>query len=617
MTNLNNPLQQNPLKTRDDYVTALLTLIEPLYQQMAQQQTNGRVRLGTSGAVYDEHRRDIEGFLRSLWGVGPLCHTAELAQKHQHYYQIATTGILAGTNPTSVDYWGQLDDYDQLFVEMGSLATFLILTRQFFWDQLSTSQQTNIYHWLNQINQKTIPPTNWLFFRILVNSFFETVNLKVPDHQFNNDLEAIDSYYLADGWYFDGYKNQIDYYIAWGMQYYGVLFSQLTPDQSNSHIAIFRQRAAKFASTFKDWFATDGTALPFGRSQAYRFAQSSFWAVTAFSHLDLQDVTLAQTKYLLANNMRQWFQKPIFTTDGLLSIGYGYANLNMAEGYNAPGSPYWALKNFIVLALPDNDPFWSVTEESPIFERKIVNQHSRMLLVHSADGRELQSFTVGQHSHEHAHGASKYEKFVYSTTFGFSTPKDTVLPKQGAFDNTLAISETDYHYQTVFGYQESAIHSNYTYGLWQPWSNVSIQTFVIPCYPWHIRVHIINNQRALNIIEGSFSAPADGQVIPSELTNSQFYQSAVGTTGIVSFNPEYQTELGTPEPNTNFYYPRTTLPQLAGHLEIGQHCLISAYLGTPEKQATLPTQLQVSLNNDLITITIDHQIVSYHLSELK
>lgn len=610
----NQQLAENPLKTRDDFVQSLIDLINPLYKTMREENLEGRVHLGESGAVYDENRRDIEGFMRTLWGVGPLCSTQERAEKFSQYYKLATEGILAGTNPNSQFYWGKLDDYDQLFVEMGSLATFLILTRKFFWSKLDKKQQLNIYKWMDQINHQTIPQTNWLFFRILVNTFFEIVDAdKKAIEYIDHDLAEINTYYLDDGWYFDGYRNQIDYYIAWGMQYYGVLFSKLTPDINGKFAGLFKLRAQKFSESFKNWFDQSGTALPYGRSQTYRFAQSSFWAVAAFAKIMDSKQFLGEAKYLLMNNMRSWFRKKIFSKEGFLTVGYGYSNLDMAEGYNAPGSPYWALKNYIILALPDDDIFWHISEVKPQFDQLEVNSYSRMLLVHGSQDHELQVFTVGQHSHEHAHGASKYEKFVYSTTFGFSVRKDNVLPKQGAFDSTLAVSDSEYNYSTVFGYKNFKIHDNYVCGDWQPWPDVDIQSFIIPFYPFHIRVHIIDTERPFNLIEGSFSAPKDGKEI-SVNGNSVFYQSSVGTTGIISFNESLRTELGEPEPNTNVYYQRTVLPQLVGKIEVGKSVLISGYYGSPESEGV--DSLEVKLNGSKLIIRQAEREQEFELKEI-
>ena len=55
---------------------------------------------------------------------------------------------------------------------------------------------------------------------------------------------------------------------------------------------------------------------------------------------------MGTNKTLLAKHLHCWMQQAIFTYDGRLSIGYHYENLVMAEGYNAPGSPYWAFKTF-------------------------------------------------------------------------------------------------------------------------------------------------------------------------------------------------------------------------------------------------------------------------------
>lgn len=38
--------------------------------------------------------------------------------------------------------------------------------------------------------------------------------------------------------------------------------------------------------------------------------------------------------------------------------------LLIAQDYNSPQSPYWALKSFLVLALPSSHPFWQAKEET-------------------------------------------------------------------------------------------------------------------------------------------------------------------------------------------------------------------------------------------------------------
>lgn len=610
MRNFQEALSKNPLRTKTDLEEALVDLVTPVYECMARQGTPGRVHLGNSGAVYTQEKSDVEGFLRTLWGLGPLFSQEEACLRYPKLFQQANAGIVAGTTPTSQEYWGKLHDYDQLFVEMGALASYLIFTKPVFWDLLTPREQTNLFDWLNQINQHTIPKTNWLFFRILVNTFFEMAALPFVETTLLADQEEIERYYLADGWYFDGYENQIDYYIPFGMQYYGLLYSVLTCRSQCPYQFSYRQRAATFAQSFKQWFTKTGAALPFGRSLTYRFAQSSFFAVGAFADIEYEGFTKNEGKYLLLQNMRYWFRQPIFTQEGFLSIGYAYPNLNMAEGYNAPGSPYWAFKNFCVLAIPADAEFWTLEEQAPTFATTVRNPHSRMLLVHNQEGTELQAFTAGQHSHEHAHGNAKYEKFVYSTTFGFSVSKATVLLKQGAYDNTLAISEGQTDFKTAFGYEAFAIEDDYVYSRWRPYEQVVIETFVIPMYPWHLRYHRIQTDRRLQLVNGSFAAPADGAALSSK--EGTFYQSSVGCVGIKSFPTHQEGTLLMPEPNTNLLYSRTVIPQVSKTVLAGQQEWLVACLGNAFSDQIPP--FDVTITADKVAMSQGDQRKTIQLS---
>ena len=128
------------------------------------------------------------------------------------------------------------------------------------------------------------------------------------------------------------------------MHYCGLLYARHHGESDPTRAAEFRHRAALFAPQFAAWFAADGSAIPYGRSLAYRFAQCAFWGALAYS--GVAALPWGQSKRLYLRNLRWWARQPIFTEAGLLSIGYRYPNLIMAEAYNAPGSPYFACASF-------------------------------------------------------------------------------------------------------------------------------------------------------------------------------------------------------------------------------------------------------------------------------
>lgn len=68
-------------------------------------------------------------------------------------------------------------------------------------------------------------------------------------------------------------------------------------------------------------------------------------------------------KGIIERHFEYWWGTDMKGLSGVLSIGYAYPDLVMAEAYNAPGSPFWALKAFILLALDDAHQFWSAEAE--------------------------------------------------------------------------------------------------------------------------------------------------------------------------------------------------------------------------------------------------------------
>ncbi|MBR2602190.1 MAG: DUF2264 domain-containing protein [Clostridia bacterium] len=341
----NRQMPPNPLRTRGDVIRAAAELLQPLPACM----TPGKARIyvGNGSAHYSEDVAGMECWSRALWALVPMltgkCSEAEAL------WPLWQEGLIHGTDPEHAEYWGEIGNSDQRMVEMAVIGCGLCFAPEYFLKPLSGEQRRNLYRWLNQINLYDMPKNNWRFFRILVNIGFLKNGLPVDEKRMREDMDLMESHYTADGWYFD-YPTKRDYYTLWGFHFYSLLYASVMEREDPERCRRIRERAAMIAPRFACWFDREGRGLPYGRSLTYRFCQSSFWAAAAFAGLQCEGMRPGQMKHLLLNNLRFWLSRPIFDRGGALTVGYGYPNLCAAEGYNAQGSPYWAMKTFWILA---------------------------------------------------------------------------------------------------------------------------------------------------------------------------------------------------------------------------------------------------------------------------
>ena len=421
---------KNNLNQKNDYQELLQTLAAPLHAHYSK--GKARLKLGVTGVTYTEPGAELEGFARALWGLGPLWTDKSCVGKLTDVY---IEGIKNGANPNHPEYWGKVLNYDQRFVEMVPLTLALHLNKELLWDALDDTEKHNLHSWLNQINDWDSYPNNWQFFGILVNAMFKSLGLSYNKEKMEAHLAKIDSYYLGDGWYSDGNERpQRDYYISFAMHFYGIIFAKTLPDDPRSEA--FKERAKIFASDFINYFAANGPAIPHGRSLVYRFAHVAFWSALVYA--DIKPFDWGIVKGIIQRNLQYWMTQPIFSPDGVLSLGYAYPNLIMTENYNAPGSPYWAFKAFILLAVDDDHPFWSAESKPlPVPDAPVVLPHAYSIISHIEKNHAIM-LTSGQHARSiFAHEAEKYEKFAYSSHFGFSVPRSYFKLEQAVPDNCL------------------------------------------------------------------------------------------------------------------------------------------------------------------------------------
>lgn len=588
-----NEVQFNPLKTREDVERAAVQLIKPLLPLLSP--GFARLDLGNTGAVYPAAIAQMEGFARPLWAIVPMLMGN--CEGVKPLFAAWRQGIIHGVDKNHPEYWGQVQDYDQRLVEMAVFGMGLCLAPREMYFDLPGDAQDNLYEWLNQINVHDMPKNNWTFFRVLVNLGFMTVGRPYPQERMELDLRMIEEHYEGDGWYFD-YENQREYYTMWAFHYYGLVYAYVMKDKDARRSALFIERGRKMAKDFALWFDKSGEALPYGRSLTYRFAQGAFYAALALADGEAPEFSYGEMKHLLLGNMRKWFSLPIFTRDGVLSIGYHYDNLIMAEGYNAPGSPYWAMKAFLCLALPREHAFWQAEEVAPITPQSALQPHARMLLVKSADGSHVMGFEAGNHAGEHAHDEAKYEKFVYSTVFGFSVPKSQKLLKCGAYDNVLAVSDDGVSFRPRYGCQSYTLSDTCVKFTWQPYPDCTIETEIYPVGEWHVRVHHITSQRDMLVAEGGYALARDGAGEAEVKQGAGFASASApwGASAVYALEGFEEGVVCLPEPNTNLMSPRTLLPTLLGHIKAGKTTLVSAVVGSKTRgtacRAQMPKELE-------------------------
>jgi hypothetical protein len=572
----------------------LLDMLRPLKKYFSP--GHGWLKVGYTKASYGEKAALMEGFARPLWGLGALWAqgnedlTEELQREAEAWRLFYLEGIISGTDPESDEYWGDILDFDQKMVEMAAVASAVCLSPEKLWGELTPGQQDNFYRWFNQINEHEVHPNNWRYFRILVNTMWMKLGLSWSEKRLQEDRTLIESCYTDKGWYYDGVKTQVDYYIPFAIQFYGLLYSRLMEEQESEYCALLKKRAAEFSKEFIYWFDADGSEVPFGRSLTYRFAHSAFFAAMAFA--ENEGVGYGIMRTLLLRNISRWMKMPIFDNDGVLTIGYGYPNLIISDRYNAPGSPYWGLKAFYALALPVDHPFWTASEETFDYVPKKRLSEPHMIITHSAGGH-VQAFVTGQHGKSFGCSDAKYEKFVYSNKFGFSVSRGGSLA-EGAFDNTLAVSLADDDYyrmrRTLYDYR---VTDGELWMKYQILPGVTVETTIIPEGSWHKRIHRIDTKVAVDIADGGFAIAVEPEeAVRGSVSgrcenegvriknNSLFIEQPWGTSGVVSMTG------GTPEvvrvlANTNLLHPLTVIPTVTQRLEPGIHTVVTLVLGQP------------------------------------
>lgn len=566
------------LHTKKDFQELMLSVLEPLKPHYSK--GRARLDLGVTAAHYDQGAVWMEAFSRPLWGLVPFWAGGGRDSGFEEIYQ---RGLSAGTDENSPEYWGECGSFDQRFVEMAAISYGILFAPQIVWDPLSETEKENLSRYLNKINEHPLPVCNWILFAVLVNIAMKKAGRSYSQRMLEEYLEGLETFYLGEGWYQDGDSGQKDYYISFAIHFYCLVYAKVMEKEDAGRSALYKERAMTFARQFIYWFDEDGDAIPFGRSLTYRFSQVSFFGACLLAGIEPFPIDVM--KGLIARHLRSWMERPIFDRDGILTIGYGYPNLIMAERYNAPGSPYWAMKTFAFLMLPDEHPFWQAKEAPlPALSPDCPMPQADMFVRHY--GNHTTAFVPGVYSPSgHGQTAAKYGKFAYDSKFSISVAKSCFELHENAPDNMLAFVMDGYVYVRRIC-MESKITDTGVFSKWSPAPGIIVETTVTPNEKGHVRRHRIISDRECTAFDCGFAIRREE--IPDDRGTSGACDTGFSFTEdkgwaqagnrdsfcrVEAAHGEGHVILA--DPNTNLLYPKTAIPAVKYQIVKGEQELVT------------------------------------------
>ncbi|WP_208648671.1 DUF2264 domain-containing protein [Micromonospora inaquosa] len=373
----------------------------------------------------------LEGFARTFLLAGfriAGAHGVGVDELVDRY----AAGIAAGTDPRSTDRWVRLDEHPQAKVEAASLALVLDLTRPWIWDRLSSEVRERVVDYLAPaVGDATYPQINWVWFRLVVQTFLRSVGGPHSLDEMAEDLATHDSFARADGWMSDGSERAYDHYVGWALHLYPTLWARMVGAEDLA--AGRRERdLAGLDRYLRDAVAlvgSDGSPLVQGRSLIYRFAAAAPFWVGAIA--GVPSVSLGQLRRAATGIVRHFVDRGAFDDRGLLTVGWHGPWPPLAQAYSGPGSPYWASKGLLGIALPADHPVWMVPEEPlPVEEWdavRVVRAPGWLVSATRADG----IVRVINHGTDHAvEGSSVGDSPLYAR-LGYSTATSPVLDESG------------------------------------------------------------------------------------------------------------------------------------------------------------------------------------------
>jgi len=325
----------------------------------------------------------LEGLCRTLFVAAPLLkENPELVFnniKVADYYRHQICNLFNPNSPSFIKPRAKDGGPSQNLVEFGALAISMTAIPDVLWKPLSQGQKDSLAAVMISYGDGPTVDSNWKFFNVFVLSFFKDQGYPVNEKLLVEYLDKTLNHYRGEGWYNDA--PAYDYYSMWAFQMYGVIWAEYYgnkyyPEQAKKFMEYF----SHLKGNYPYLFSRDGKMIMWGRSISYRYA-----AVTPFPLMGFENdpkTNYGWMRRIASSTLLEFFEHPDFMKDGVPTLGFFGPFEPAVQMYSCRGSVYWGGKVFLGLLVPENNPFWTATEnegawETELEKGKVYNKFSK------------------------------------------------------------------------------------------------------------------------------------------------------------------------------------------------------------------------------------------------
>jgi len=366
---------------RKFFVESLVEICDPVLTNLANDQLKATMPIEKADEPYD-HREDVvhlEAIGRTLAGIAPWLELgpddSEEGRLRKKYIDLAVKGIANAVNPEANDYLN-FTEHLQPLVDAAFLAEALLRAPEQLWGNLDKITQQRVVHEFKRTRTMSPLYMNWLLFSGMIEAALLKFHGEADMMRIEYCLIKHDEWYLGDGMYGDGPDFHWDYYNSFVIQpmmldILAVLKEKEEEfedynykDKFITNCQLFIDRAQRYAAIQERLIAPDGTYPAIGRSMAYRFGVfQALSQIALFEELP-QEIKPSQVREALYAVIKNQLSAPnTFNEEGWLTIGFYGHQRSIAEPYITTGSLYLCSTAYLVLGLPENNPFWSDAAE--------------------------------------------------------------------------------------------------------------------------------------------------------------------------------------------------------------------------------------------------------------